>query len=256
MPPKRKQKSKVSDLNALAFVEEGLPRRYDTQNDYLVPYVESTATDEIFTNLRGRRNRTRQSTPSPVPSQDDAAISIDSDDAEDNTGVRAEMNPVNFEKMFVPQPRLRERMGELQPDLEPQHPLSDGKCWGDIASSTLMPGDFRAQKGQVVMVDCVPFDRKPVGFEQVGWMMNGDACLLVETWKASADWVRGRRQFSTDKPGQFSGPIERWRAESCCLCEEHVLRSGPQNHFFGFFNANADYPNPFMVSWTKYAAWD
>ena len=148
--------------------------------------------------------------------------------------------------MFAPQPRLRQRIGEVQPDLETLHPLSGGKCWGDIASSTLMPADFRAQKGQVVMFDCVPFDRKPVGFEQVAWMTNGDACVVVETWKANDDWVRGRRQLNTDKPGEFSGPIERWPAESCCLCEEHVLRSGSQNHFFGFFNANADYPNPFL----------
>jgi hypothetical protein len=153
--------------------------------------------------------------------------------------------------MFAPQPRLRQRTGELQPDLEAQHPLSAAEGWEDIASSTLMPAGFRAQKGQVVMVDCVPFDRKPAGFEQVPWMMNGDACVVVETWKANDDWVRGRRQLNTDKPGQFSGPIERWPAESCCLCEEHVLRSGSQNHFFGFFNANADYPNPFLVSWAN-----
>ena len=114
-----------------------------------------------------------------------------------------------------------------------------------------MPAEFWAQKGQIIMVDCMPFDRKPVGFEQLNWMMNGDACVLVETWRASDEWVKGRRQLSTDNPGEFGGPIERWSAQMCCLCEEHVLRSGSQNHFFGFFNANPDFPNPFMVSWSN-----
>ena len=85
-----------------------------------------------------------------------------------------------------------------------------------------MPAEFRAQKGQVVVVDCMLFDRKPVGFEQVGWMMNGDACVLVETWKEGDEWVKGRRQLNFDKPGEFCCPIERWPAQGCCLGEEHV----------------------------------
>ena len=159
------------------------------------------------------------------------------------------MSPASFEKMFAPQPRNRQRIGEVMPDLNAQFPLTDLKPYRDVALSNLMPAEFRAQKGEVVMVDCLPFDRKPVGFEHVEWMMNGDACVLVETWKGGDEWVKGRRQLNSDKPGEFSGPIERWPAQCCCLCEQHVLRSGSQNHFFGYFNANPDFVHPFMVSW-------
>ena len=201
--------------------------------------------------LGGLRRSTRQTEMSVQSDKGESPISLCSDDAEDNTAVRAELSPASFEKFFAPQPRTQKRTGELLTHLESQHPLSDGKHFGDVACSTMMPAAFRAQKGQIVMVDCVAFDRKPIGFEQVSWMMNGDPCLLVETWKGDDEWVQGRRQLNSDKPGEFSGPIERWSAQSCCLCEDHVLRSGSQNHFFGYFNANADFPNPFMVSWTN-----
>ena len=253
MPPKRKKIENVASSKrgdrVRQILDEGWPE-LDCLFILLNYFLESTATEDLLVELGARRRSQRQIVASQPSDQDDA-ISIHSDDPRDNTAERAQLNPAGFEKMFVPQLRSRKRVGELQPDLEHQHPLSEVRVFGDIASSTLMPAEYRAQKGQVVMVDCVPYDRKPVGFEGVTWMMNGDACLLMETWKLDDEWVKGRRQFNSDKHGEFSGPIERWPSHLCCLCEEHVLRSGSQNHFFGFFNANPDYPNPFMVSWSN-----
>ena len=175
-----------------------------------------------------------------VSSQDDLGV-VDDPVAKEHAGT------LRFDRPTA-EHLARKRFGEPVPDRERDF---QDKMRGQCAKIDAAPQGVIAARGTIVMVDCQKFTGTTRFPESItsAWRQGGDVAVLVESWTVECKTILVRRQGVLDGKWLFSGELELFMVETCCMAENHVLLVSYVNMLAGYFHTNVLFRDPEICMW-------